>query len=132
MPIISLSLSDKLLDRFDDVLSERGYSSRSEAFREAIRAYLMEYEWKDGVGEGIIAIIVLLHDKKTSKETLSLLHHEYEDIVRAMMHMHLDETNCLVIFVTKGNGKRIRELIDRIKPIKGTKRVGFVTAACEI
>ena len=132
MPIISLSINDSLLEKFDKILSERGYTSRSEAFREAIRDYVVEYEWTEETGDGVIAVIALLHERKAQKDPISVLQHEYDDIVQTLMHMHLDEVNCLEIFVTKGNGKRIKELVQKVKQIRGVRQVKFVTTVCEI
>ena len=44
MPIVSISLTSKLLKKLDRFMKERGYSSRSEAIRDAIRDFLSEYE----------------------------------------------------------------------------------------
>ena len=132
MPVVSFSLSDKLMEKFDEILSERGYSSKSEAFREAIRDYIVGYEWTRDWGESAVAVITVLYAKETPKARISDLQHEYEDVVQTLMHMHLDNVNCLEIFIAKGNGKRIGELIDKIKPIKGVKQVKLIATACEI
>lgn len=132
MPVVSFSLSDKLMERFSEILAERGYSSKSEAFREAIRDYIVEYEWTRELGESAVAVITVLYARETPKSLVSDLQHEYEDVVQALMHVHLDNVNCLEVFIAKGNGKRIGELIDKIKPIKGVKQVKLIATACEI
>ena len=42
---IGVSLPKNLLEEFDNIIRTRGYSSRSEAIRDAIRNYIMEYKW---------------------------------------------------------------------------------------
>lgn len=42
MPIVSLTLPEELLERFDELVRSRGYYSRSEAFRDAIRSLISE------------------------------------------------------------------------------------------
>ena len=42
---IGISLPKNLLDRFDEILNYRGYSSRSEGIRDAIRTYITYYKW---------------------------------------------------------------------------------------
>jgi len=44
MPIVSISLTFNLLERLDRFMKEMGYSSRSEAIRDAIRNLLSDYE----------------------------------------------------------------------------------------
>ncbi|MGZ8933156.1 MAG: ribbon-helix-helix protein, CopG family, partial [Halobacteriota archaeon] len=41
---IGVSIPSRLLSAFDQVINKRGYSSRSEAIRDAIRGYLLDYE----------------------------------------------------------------------------------------
>jgi len=42
---IGISLPKSLLDKFDEILNHRGYSSRSEGIRDAIRTYISYYQW---------------------------------------------------------------------------------------
>ncbi|RJS80026.1 ribbon-helix-helix protein, CopG family [Candidatus Bathyarchaeota archaeon] len=44
MPVVSVSLSGNLLKKLDEFVEKRGYSSRSEAIRDAVRDALSEYE----------------------------------------------------------------------------------------
>lgn len=44
MTIISVSITSDLYKRLDAFMKERGYSSRSEAIRDAIRDSLAEYD----------------------------------------------------------------------------------------
>jgi CopG family nickel-responsive transcriptional regulator len=40
---IGVSLPANLLSRFDAIINQRGYSSRSEGIRDAIRDYIVDY-----------------------------------------------------------------------------------------
>ena len=52
---IGVSLPENLLTKFDDIIAHRGYSSRSEVIRDAIRNYIIHYEWMSGVqGESVL------------------------------------------------------------------------------
>ena len=42
---IGISLPKHLLDQFDEIINYRGYSSRSEGIRDAIRSYIQHYKW---------------------------------------------------------------------------------------
>ena len=68
MPIISLSISDSLLEKLDRVLEYRGYSSRSEALRDFIREIVVEEEWSRGTSEETIAVIMVMYDKSLHRE----------------------------------------------------------------
>ena len=42
---ISMSLPNKLLADFDEVLKDRGYQSRSKGIRDALQDYILRYQW---------------------------------------------------------------------------------------
>jgi CopG family nickel-responsive transcriptional regulator len=44
MSVTSISLTPTLLHKLDEIKDEKGYSSRSEVIRDAIRSYLSDYE----------------------------------------------------------------------------------------
>jgi CopG family nickel-responsive transcriptional regulator len=132
MPIISLSINDSLLEKLDNVLKYKGYSSRSEALRDFIRDIVVEAEWAKGTSEETIAVILVIYDKSVHRDPLFSLEHNYDDIIHTLMHMHLDQINCLEVFVVKGVSTRIMEIIQKIKHIKGVKQVKYVSTLAEV
>ncbi len=64
---IGVSLPDNLLGRFDEIITKRGYSSRSEGIRDAIRNYILNYEWMNEVEGDRIGIISLIYTTMTSE-----------------------------------------------------------------
>lgn len=131
MPIISLSLEDKLLERFDSKLSEKGYSGRSEAMRELIRGYISEQEWSEGSRDSV-AVINVLYEKQQPRDTVSGIQHEHESMIQTSMHTHLGGDFCMEVLIAKGPGKKIKRLIDRIRAVKGVKQVKYITTASDL
>jgi len=43
-----VSLSPKLLEKFDLIMTERGYTNRSEAIRDLMRDFIVASEWEKG------------------------------------------------------------------------------------
>ncbi|UCE75503.1 MAG: ribbon-helix-helix protein, CopG family [Methanomassiliicoccales archaeon] len=130
MTIISMSVNENLLERFDEVSHRKGYTTRSEALRDAIRNIVREDVWDEAI-EGNIVVIIVLYEKNRPKSEISHLHHKFEEI-QTNIHMHLDDSNCLEIFIAKGEGARLKGLTKRIREIKGIKQVEFITTACDI
>lgn len=130
MTIISMSVNESLLEKFDQISERRGYTTRSEAFRDAMRNIVKEGVWDEDIG-GNIVVIMVLYDKKRPKREISSLHHQFEEI-QTNIHMHLDESNCLEIFIAKGEGMRLKSIIKSIREIKGIKQVEFISTACDI
>jgi CopG family nickel-responsive transcriptional regulator len=129
MGIVSLSLNDELLHRFDKALKEKGYATRSEAFRDSIRRFVDESAWSMK-GENVV-VITVIYKKGALKHELLRMQHEYDEI-QTMLHMHLDETNCLEIYVVKGKANIIKQLIQDIRKIKTVKHTEFMSSACDV
>lgn len=128
---IGVSLPSNLLQRFDEILSKRGYSSRSEGIRDAIREYIIDYEWISEVHGDRIGVISLIydHNQRGVGDSLMDLEHEFVGIVVSTLHIHLDEDNCLEVILIKGDAEHIREIRERITALKGVKYVKLTTVS---
>ncbi|MFQ5836840.1 MAG: CopG family ribbon-helix-helix protein, partial [Candidatus Bathyarchaeia archaeon] len=96
MPIISISLSSELLKKLDDFLQKKGYSSRSEAIRDAVRDSLSEYELRRLEKGSVTATITVISEleRHDVDERLTRLRHEHDDIVSGNLHIHLGKAYC--------------------------------------
>jgi CopG family transcriptional regulator, nickel-responsive regulator len=126
---IGVSLPDNLLDRFDDIIQKRGYSSRSEGVRDAIRNYIIHYEWMNEVEGNRIGIITLIydHDQRGLVNNLTDLQHMYAGMIRSSVHIHIDHDNCLEIIMIQGEGKMVKEIAEKMMALKGVKHVKLST-----
>ena len=78
--VTSISLSTNLRNRLDEIKGEKGYSSRSEVIRDAIRSYLSEYEISKLEKGNLTATITAMYQKSGPHLDDVLLHlrHEYD------------------------------------------------------
>lgn len=127
MPIVSLSLDEGMLKRLDDVAQRRKYRSRSEAAREALREFIDVTEWGRDGGQSSV-ILAVIYEKGNPRADLAMLQHRFDEI-RTMLHTHLNESDCLQIFVAEGPTPRLKELISRIRRVKGVKQIKFIQTA---
>jgi len=128
---ISMSLPKKLLNEFDEILKDRGYQSRSKGIRDALKDYIVRYQWmKEMQGEriGIIAVIYD-HHYTGVMEDLTEIQHDYKDFISAVMHVHMTDTHCFEVIVVKGDVKYIRALSDKIMRLKGVEHVRLTSTA---
>ena len=128
---IGVSLPDNLLGRFDEIIEKRGYSSRSEGVRDAIRNYIIHYEWMNEVEGDRIGIITLIydHDQRGLVNNLTDLQHTYADMIRSSVHIHLDHDNCMEIVMVQGEGKKVKEVAEKMMALKGVKHVKLATVS---
>lgn len=127
MPVISISLTTELLKKLEEFIQERGYSSRSEAIRDAVRSSLSEYElgrFKKGKVTATITVISE-HEKHDVDERLMRLRHEHDEIVSGNMHIHLGKNYCLEIFITEGDVGKVLNFIGRIRAMRGIQQVKY-------
>ena len=125
MTVISITLPGELLTKFDDFIKTRGYYSRSEAFRDAIRNLLVESDIaKTETGE-VAATIMITSDYARRDVDLRMteVRHEFDDVVVENVHRHIDDKYCLEIFIAQGKNKRILDLIGRVRGMRGIQQV---------
>ena len=127
MPIVSLSLDEATLKSLDDVAARRKYRSRSEAAREALREFIDVTEWGREGGQASV-ILAVIYEKGNPKADLAMLQHRFDEI-RTMLHTHLNELDCLQIFVAEGSTPRLKELIGQIRRVHGVKVIKFIQTA---
>ncbi len=117
-----VSIPDNLLEKFDKIIEERGYTNRSEAIRDLIRDFIVRYEWETGDADvaGTITMVYNHDEADVVKELLDLQHDYLSEIVSSI-HVHMDRHNCLEVVIVKGKAKRIKEIADRLLSLKGVK-----------
>jgi CopG family nickel-responsive transcriptional regulator len=123
-----VSLEKGLLDKFDALVAERGYASRSEAFRDLMRGTLIEKEWK--AGEEVAGAVTLVYDhhRKDLLGRITDIQHDYHRLIISTQHIHLDHDHCLEIIAVRGLASEVGKLADSLRSIKGVKH-GTVSMA---
>ena len=127
MPIISVSMDEVILKNLDEIAQRRKYRSRSEAVREALREFIDVTEWGREAAQASV-ILAVIYEKGKPKADLAMLQHRFDEI-RTMLHTHLNEVDCLQIFVAEGPTARLKELIGQIRRVKGVKQIKFIQTA---
>ncbi len=127
MTIVSMSVPGELLRRFDDTLGVRGFRTRSDAMREAMRAFVDEAEWDSTEGENQI-VITMVYDEVGPRGELSVLQHRYEEI-QMMLHLHLEKGQCMEVFIARGPNAVLREILGKIRKVKGVRSIRFISTS---
>jgi CopG family nickel-responsive transcriptional regulator len=130
---IGISLPKNLLDRFDSIISARGYSSRSEGIRDAIRSYITYYKWMSdvkGERQGVITM-VYDHDQRGLLQTITDIQHDYIHTIQASMHAHLSHDQCMEVILLRGDGAVLKTIAERLMSQKGVESVKLTTIPIE-
>jgi CopG family nickel-responsive transcriptional regulator len=116
-----VSMNAELLARFDRAIAAQGYSTRSEALRDLVRAFLVEGEWRDDRAE-VIGTVTLVYDHHSPVgQVIADLQHEHHASVVSTLHVHQNADHCLEVVVLRGQAGRVKELADRLVALKGVK-----------
>jgi len=116
---VAISIDKRLMERFDALMEEKGFTNRSEAIRDLIRDALVEREWEEG--REVVGTITLVYNHHTRElsDNLNELQHSYYGSIISNLHIHLDEHNCLEVMVVRGNSAEVRALADRLIGTRG-------------
>ncbi|MDD2440032.1 MAG: nickel-responsive transcriptional regulator NikR [Methanosarcinaceae archaeon] len=128
---IGVLLPDTLLNKFDGIIDKRGYSSRSEGIRDAIRNYISYYEWMGDIKGHRVGTVSVIYDhtKRGLSNALADIQHNYTHIIKSSIHIHLDHDNCFEVIVLEGDGEDIKDLAENIMALKGVKFSKLTTVA---
>ena len=130
---IGVSLPSNLLNNFDQILNSRGYSSRSEGIRDAIRSYIRYYKWMadiTGVRQGVITI-VYDHHQRGLIAAITDIEHDYMDLIQASLHSHVSHSRCVEVLLVKGDAKEVKGVAERLMAQKGVETVKLTTIPLE-
>jgi CopG family nickel-responsive transcriptional regulator len=130
---IGVSLPANLLNNFDKILKTRGYSSRSEGIRDAIRSYIRYYKWMaDVTGErqGVITM-VYDHHQRGLVSAITDIQHEYQGLVQVSLHSHVTHSRCVEVLLVRGDAKDVKMVAERLMAQKGVETVKLTTIPLE-
>ena len=117
-----VSLDEKLLASFDQLIEEKSYMNRSEAIRDLIRAALVEEKSSSEEAESVGTVtLVYNHHVRDLSEKLTEHQHSYHDQIISALHVHLDAHNCLEVLVVRGKVREIRQIANELIGVKWVK-----------
>ena len=119
---IGVAIDTDLLDKFDRLIGQRGYTNRSEAFRDMIRDELVEKTW-ESPDSPVVGTVTLVYDHhvRMLNEKLTSIQHDYHHSILSTLHVHLDHDNCLEVLVVRGKAGVVRKVADVLISTKGVK-----------
>lgn len=130
---IGVAIDGPLLEKFDTLIAGRGYTNRSEAFRDLIRAELVN-ESAQAPASDVVGAITLVYDHhvRLLNEKLTSLQHDFHHIILSTLHVHLDHENCLEVVVVRGKSADVRKVADLLIAARGVKHGKLVITGTEV
>lgn len=116
MVVISVSISGDKLKEFDEVVKKLGFSSRSDAIRNALHRFVIQHRWIDDIDKTLPFITTIVYPYKRENAVHDSLH-EFNDIIITATHTHFGD-RCVEWVILRGDNEKLKQFIQRISAIK--------------
>jgi CopG family transcriptional regulator, nickel-responsive regulator len=130
-----VSIPSDLLEKFDGLISGKGYTNRSEAIRDLIRDRLVEDQWSESGHEVVgTATIVYNHEQSDLAQKLTEIQHRQHNLIVTAVHVHLDAHNCLEVLIMRGAADVVKKVGELLISTRGVKhgKITMTTTGKEI
>ncbi|MFA5312005.1 MAG: nickel-responsive transcriptional regulator NikR [Methanomassiliicoccales archaeon] len=119
---IGVSIEPDLLQMYDEMIEAKGYTTRSEAFRDLIRDALTHNTVEDA--ESVVCGTITLlynHNKGDVKDKLTDIQHSHHRLISSSVHVHMDLERCLEVLIVSGKVREIMALTDELGSVRGVQ-----------
>src|SRR5438034_10816096 len=108
---IGVAIDSELLEKFDELINKRGYTNRSEAFRDLIRDELVQKTW-ESPESNVVGTVTLVYDHhvRMLSETLTGRQHDFHRSIMSTLHVYLDHDNCIEVWAALGQAGTVQKL----------------------
>lgn len=118
MPIISLQISDDLLERFEKLRIQSGFNSKSEALRDAIVSFIENKEKFDDLqGYKIITINMVYPYKEVIIDEITESYNKFKSIIKTVTDWRIADKKIETIMAV-GEFGLIKDLYQDLSKIK--------------
>ena len=117
-PIISLQVSEDLLERFENVRNLSGFNSKSEALRDSIVSFIEKHEKFDNLeGYKLITVSLVYPFKEIIINQITELYSQYHQIIKTVTDWRIAEKKIELLLLV-GEIGTIKDLYKELAKIK--------------
>ena len=118
-----VSIDEKLLQNFDELIAERNYANRSEAIRDLIREALIQQKVETKSKVEALGSLTLIYDHHAPNIPAELgeIQHRFHNNILSVMHLHVSHDDCMEMIALKGVVTELVELSNSLISLKGIK-----------
>jgi len=129
---VGVAIDGELLEQFDRQIERRGYTNRSEAFRDLIRDSLIRENVAAPKAQ-VIGTLTLVYDHHVRQlaDRLNDFQHEHHRQIVSTLHIHLDHHNCMEVIVLRGRCADVQKIADGLISLKGIRHGQLALSAVQ-
>lgn len=126
-----VSLEDGLLEALDNFVRENGFSNRSQAIRFLIEKNITEEKWQ--CNHLVAGTIVLMYDRSQTgiSRQIDSIQQQYQDVILSSSQYYINREFMLHTVTVMGEARRLTELSDKLRTIKGLKHAKLVMSRAD-
>ncbi|WP_049906738.1 MULTISPECIES: CopG family ribbon-helix-helix protein [Halorubrum] len=127
MSVVSISMPEVLLEHIDEFADKHGYSGRSEVVREGTRTLLEEFQGQgvDGQKQMCTVTVFFEYCQPAVQQRLTSVRHEYDGIVSATTHVHVQDQYCMELYVLEGITKELSGFVNAVRAVPDVQTVKY-------
>ena len=117
---ISVSIASPLLLELDQMVSLRGFGSRSQALSDMVNREVVKH--KRNLGDEVMVGTISLHYDRSVRglqKDLADIQYQYLDEVISSLHVHLSENQLMEIILVQGQVQRLQEIANVMSTRRG-------------
>jgi CopG family nickel-responsive transcriptional regulator len=114
---ISLTLPDEVYNALEELAERMKIDNRSRLVADMIMAHAMSVLEDEKRYAGSV-VVLYDHSRGETVYALTDVQHDYPE-VSATIHMHISEDLCAEVLGVRGEGKRLRSLLSRLREVSG-------------
>ena len=111
MQRVTITIDDDTAQALDAFMTDQGYSNRSEAIRDLLRAPLRDAATTRDPSTRCMAVVSYIYDhhERDLGRRLMQTQHDHHDLGVATIHTHLDHDLCLEVAVLRGTATEVQD-----------------------
>lgn len=119
---VTISMTEDTFQQLDQLLTERGFDSRSQAISEMIHQQAAEHLGKKG-SQVMAGTLTMIYDESKSSllRDLSRICREHITEVISSQHILLEDDHVLEVLLMQGPANRLRQIANELVTCKGVK-----------
>lgn len=123
MQRVTISLDDDLAVRFDAIVRDKAYTSRSEAMRDLVRELVDGERLTAARGGSCVASLSYVYNHRTRAlaQRLLALQHAHHELVAATTHVILDHESSLETVLLRGSTAAVDAFADKVIAERGVR-----------
>ena len=116
--VVSVSLPAALLEELDKFVEAADFGGRSDAVQAALIDFIAAQRATRQGGARENAVIAVCFNKRDERR-VGEVKHDFGDVLKSMLHTHLEGPDCVEVFVVEGRAERIAAMATALQALRG-------------